>query len=105
MRIIIPGGSGQVGTLLARRFHRDGHEVIVLSRSPRATAWKVVAWNGHSLGPWTAELEGAEVVVNLTGRSVNCRYHATNRRLISEARVNSTRVLGDAIARADGLPC
>jgi hypothetical protein len=98
MKIVLPGGSGQVGTMLARAFRGDGHEVVVLSRSPSAGAWRTVAWDARTLGPWAAELEGADVVINLAGRSVNCRYNATNRRAILDSRVDSTRVLGEAIA-------
>jgi len=104
MRIVIPGGSGQVGTVLARAFQQDRHEVVVLSRQPQAAPWRVVAWDAETIGEWTAELEGADVVINLAGRSVNCRYHAENRRLIKESRINSTRVIGEAIARARRAP-
>jgi uncharacterized protein (TIGR01777 family) len=97
MKIVIPGGSGHVGTLLARAFHRDGHEVIVVSREPGTAPWRVVQWNGRSLGAWAAELEGADAVINLAGRSVNCRYTPENRREIKESRVQSTRVLGEAL--------
>ncbi|QEL15038.1 TIGR01777 family oxidoreductase [Limnoglobus roseus] len=98
MKIIIPGGSGQVGTVLARAFTAAGHEVVVLSRRPASAPWKVVAWDATSRGAWAAEIDGADVVVNLTGRSVNCRYHARNRREILDSRVLSTRVVGEAIA-------
>jgi uncharacterized protein len=94
MKIVIPGGSGQVGTLLARAFHDDGHDVVVLSRRPRVSPWRVVEWDGATLGPWSQALDEADVLINLTGRSVNCRYHAANRRAILESRVQSTRVLG-----------
>jgi len=106
MKIVIPGGTGQVGTFLARAFARDGHEVVVLSRGPTSSGrtealpdrWRMVNWDATSLGGWTAELEGADVVINLAGRNVNCRYTAENRRLIMDSRVNSTRVVGEAIA-------
>ena len=104
MRIIIPGGTGQVGTVLARAFHERGDEVIVLSRSPQAAAWRVVKWDAETLGDWSTELQGADVVINLAGRSVNCRYNAENRKLITESRVKSTQVIGEAIARAANPP-
>lgn len=104
MRIVIPGGSGQVGRVLARAFHADGHEVVVLSRSPVSAPWQVVSWDARSLGPWAGELEGAAAVINLAGRSVNCRYTPENRRQIMESRVESTRVLGQAIARCQRPP-
>jgi uncharacterized protein (TIGR01777 family) len=63
-----------------------------------------VAWDGCTPGPWKSELEGAVAVVNLCGKSVNCRYNARNRREIMESRVNSTRVLGQAIAACEETP-
>jgi uncharacterized protein len=104
MKIVIPGGSGQVGTLLARAMQEDGHEVVVLSRTPASRPWRVVQWDSISPGAWVAELEGADVVINLAGRSVNCRYNARNRRAILESRVQSTRVVGEAIAQVDRPP-
>jgi uncharacterized protein (TIGR01777 family) len=104
MKIIIPGGTGQVGTVLARAFHRDGHEVVVLSRTPRAAPWRVVPWDARTVGDWAAELDGADAVINLAGRSVNCRYTPANRRAIKESRVDSTRAVGAVIARAARPP-
>jgi uncharacterized protein (TIGR01777 family) len=104
MRLVIPGGSGQVGTILARVFHRDGHEVAVLSRHPRPQPWRVVEWDGATAGDWRREIDGADVVINLAGRSVNCRYNARNRQDIRESRIASTRVVGEAIARATRPP-
>lgn len=100
MKIVIPGGSGQVGTLLARAFHGDGHDVVVLSREAAARPWRVVRWDGEAMGDWASEIDGADVVVNLAGRSVNCRYNAANRAEMMRSRVDSTRVVGDAIACA-----
>jgi uncharacterized protein (TIGR01777 family) len=104
MKIVIPGGSGQVGTVLARAMHADGHDVSVLSRKPRLVPWRNVVWDGRSRGPWATELEGADAVINLAGRSVNCRYNARNRRLITDSRVDATRVIGDVIAQCERPP-
>jgi uncharacterized protein (TIGR01777 family) len=105
MKIVIPGGSGQVGTVLARAFQRDGHDVVVLSRGASSdTPWRTVAWDARGPGAWTAELEGADAVINLAGRSVNCRYGPENRRQILESRVDSTRAVGEAIARCAHPP-
>jgi uncharacterized protein len=105
MKIVIPGGSGQVGALLARAFTREGHEVVVVSRRAAAQPWPVVVWDGRTLDErWTSELEGCDVVINLAGRSVNCRYTDANRREILESRVQSTRAVGQAIARAARPP-
>jgi uncharacterized protein (TIGR01777 family) len=100
MKIVIPGGSGQVGTVLARAFHAAGHHVVVLSRRPSAAPWRTSQWDGVTLGGWTREVDDCDVVINLAGRSVNCRYHERNRREIMDSRVLSTRVVGRAIAQA-----
>ena len=104
MRIVIPGGSGQVGTVLARAFLRDGHDIVVLSRRPAVQPWRVVPWDGATPGEWRREIDGCDVLINLTGRSVNCRYNTANRREILESRVQSTRVLGDAVNAASRPP-
>ena len=104
MKVVIPGGSGQVGTVLARAFHEEGHDVVVLSRRPAARPWRVVVWDGATRGDWQREIEGCDVVINLTGRSVNCRYTAANRAEILQSRVLSTRVVGQAIAAAARPP-
>jgi uncharacterized protein (TIGR01777 family) len=104
MKIVIPGGTGQVGTVLARAFVRNGHEVVALSRKPQKAGWRVVEWDAETLGPWAEEIDGADVVINLAGRNVNCRYTPENRRLIKESRVNSAKVVGEAIAKAADPP-
>jgi uncharacterized protein (TIGR01777 family) len=104
LKIVIPGGSGQVGTLLARALSGDGHDVVVLSRRAQSRAWRTVTWDGRSIGAWAAEIDGADVVINLAGRSVNCRYTPENRRQIRDSRVLSTRVVGEAIRKAARPP-
>jgi len=104
MNIVIPGGSGQIGTLLARDLHANGHRVVVLSRRPEERPWRVVSWDGATLGAWVDEIEAADVVINLAGRSVNCRYRASNRRAIVDSRVQSTQAIGAAIAAARRPP-
>lgn len=104
MKVVIPGGSGQVGYVLARAFHGDAHEVVVLSRNPSRAPWRFVAWDGKSTGPWTDEFDGADVVINLAGRSVNCRYSEANRREIMDSRLDSTRAVGEAVCRASPPP-
>jgi uncharacterized protein (TIGR01777 family) len=98
VRIVIPGGTGQVGTLLARAFHHDGHAVVVLGRHPAKTPWRFAQWDGRTVGDWARELDDADIVINLAGRSVNCRYTDANRREILGSRVGSATVVGQAIA-------
>ncbi|MBS0202200.1 MAG: TIGR01777 family oxidoreductase [Planctomycetes bacterium] len=104
MKIVIPGGSGQVGTLLARAMTTAGHEVVILSRTPRSAPWRVVVWDAETAGPWTCEFEGADAIVHLTGRSVNCRYNTANRREIMDSRVHSTRLVGRIISQSKCPP-
>ncbi|MEP7075960.1 MAG: TIGR01777 family oxidoreductase [Acidobacteriota bacterium] len=104
MKIVIPGGSGQVGTMLARAFTADGHEVVVLTRKIHSTDWKVVSWDAETLGDWADEFDGSDVVINLAGRNVNCRYTPENRKEIIDSRVNSTLIVGEAIAMAADPP-
>jgi hypothetical protein len=104
MKIVIPGGSGQVGQILARHFHSNGHSVTVLSRTANPAPWRVVAWDGLTLGPWVDELEQSNVCINLAGRSVNCRYDQTNRQAIFDSRVHSTKILGKVIASLNSPP-
>ena len=105
MKIIISGGSGQIGTLLARAFQKDGHDVVELSRNPSPKRpWRVAMWDARTLGAWTAELEAADVVINLAGKNVNCRYTPENRQDILQSRVASTRIIGLAIAQAAQPP-
>lgn len=98
MRIVIPGGSGQVGGILARHFHTKGDEVIVLSRRRYDAPWKVIEWDGRTAGTWVAELERSDVCINLAGGSVNCRYNAKNRRAIYDSRIQTTQLLNHVIA-------
>src|SRR5438128_2474787 len=105
-RIIIAGGSGFIGRLLTDRLVSGNNDVIVLTRSPGPVAQSIrqVGGDGRMLGDWARELEGARALINLAGRSVNCRYNERNRREILESRVDSTRVLGEAIARCNTPP-
>ena len=104
-RIVLAGGSGFLGRLLARHLQAQGWEPIILTRtrSPDA-AFQELIWDARSVSEWAKAFEGAKAVINLTGRSVNCRYTAENRRTIMDSRVESTRVLGEAIARCAKPP-
>jgi len=104
MRIVIPGGSGKVGTILARAFHADGHDVLVLSRNPKHSSWRGMAWDGRTMSDWADEIDGSDVVINLAGRSVDCRYTHANRESIRNSRLESTRIVGEAIAQASNPP-
>ncbi|CAL9375859.1 Epimerase family protein [Streptomyces sp. enrichment culture] len=102
MKIVIPGGTGQVGTVLNRALTAAGHEVVVLTRRPAGPG--EVHWDGRSPGPWTGVIDGSDVVINLAGRSVSCRYTPANLRAMMDSRVLSTRVVGEAIGAAARPP-
>ena len=107
MRIVIPGGSGQVGTLLARHLHAAGHTVVVLSRSPSAqpAPWRVAQWDALTKeGSWVEEIEGADAVIGLPGRTVNTRYTPAHRREIYDSRTVPTRLLGEVIGASRHPP-
>jgi uncharacterized protein len=106
VKIVLAGGSGQVGAVLARDFVADGHEVVILGRGGNKPleGTRFVVWDAKNLGVWAEEVSGADAVINLAGRSVNCRYTPQNRREILESRVDSTRVIGEAIAAARHPP-
>jgi uncharacterized protein (TIGR01777 family) len=104
LRIVLAGGSGHVGSLLRRHFSSQGHLVRALSRRRDVVDSSVVWWDGLNLGEWVVELDGADVLINLSGRSVDCRYTAVHRWEIMQSRVRSTQVLGEAITRLEKPP-
>lgn len=103
--IIIAGGAGFLGQALAQYWASRFH-ILILTRKARPAAGNVRygVWDGRTLGPWAAELEGAHALVNLAGKSVDCRYTEANRREILQSRVEATRVLGEAVSRCVNPP-
>ncbi|MHB8635778.1 MAG: TIGR01777 family oxidoreductase [Fimbriimonadaceae bacterium] len=106
MKLLIVGGSGHVGAGLVRYLAAAGNEVAVLSRNPRQLngAARVESWDGRTMGAWAAEVDGADAVINLAGRSVNCRYNPANLKEMMDSRVASTTIVGQAIAQAKRPP-
>ena len=102
MKVVIAGGTGQVGSALGRVLRSGGHEVVVLTR--RAAGEGQVSWDGERLGPWARDVDGSDVVINLAGRSVSCRYTKENLTEMMRSRVRSARVVGQAIAAASRPP-
>src|ERR1700744_619500 len=105
-KIILAGGSGFMGNILARHFAGKSDEVIVLTRGRAHTAGNVkfVNWDGATSGNWSNELEGSNVLINLTGKSVNCRYNEKNKAEIFSSRLNATRVLGQVLGQLKTPP-
>ncbi|CAO5158729.1 DUF1731 domain-containing protein [Frankia sp. AiPs1] len=106
MKIVIPGGTGHLGLLLAAALEGEGHQVVVLSRrgNVRVPGARTVQWDGRTLGGWAAEVDGADAVINLAGRTVNCRYTETNLREMMASRVDSAAIVGTAICQAVAPP-
>ncbi|MGF1677763.1 MAG: TIGR01777 family oxidoreductase [Candidatus Methylacidiphilales bacterium] len=103
-KLVLAGGGGFLGQILADHFVCRGYEVVVLSRDPRAKRvrdpsmpGRWVEWDGVHVEEWAEELENAHALINLAGRTVNCRYHQRNRREMMDSRIQSTRVLGKAV--------
>lgn len=105
-RCVLAGGSGFLGTALADELVQKGYEVIVLTRSPANVAGKVrqLEWDGRVLGAWLEAIDGCEAVVNFTGKSVACRYTPENRQEIVSSRVDSVKVIAEAITRCKTPP-
>ena len=109
MKVILPGGSGQLGQILARHYARRDCDVVVLSRKPSGQVStneriRIVHWDAKTIGDWADEIDGADLVINLTGHSVDCRYNDRNRLAIMDSRVDSTRAVVNAIRQAANPP-
>ena len=96
-RIVLAGGTGNIGKLLSKTFTDLGWEVIILSRIVRESTnpnIKFVQWDGETKGDWVQELEGADSLINLSGKSIQCRFTEKNKKELLESRLLPTCVLG-----------
>jgi len=98
-KIVLAGGSGYIGKILIAHFKNITKEIIILNRSRNVTVGNVryVNWDGKTIGEWRGELEGTDMLVNLCGKSVNCRYNEQNKKKILDSRIVPTKLLGDVI--------
>ena len=105
-KLIIAGANGFLGRHLTRHFQSAGWEVVGLARREQGlhADCKFVLWDGETVGEWLSELDGSDALINLAGRSINCRHNKSNKKQIIDSRVNSTTVLGEAIARCSHPP-
>ena len=105
-KIIIAGGSGFMGNFLKSYFSKISNEVIVLNRQTEKVEDNIryCKWDGKTLDKWKDHLEGAEMLINLTGKSVNCRYTEKNKKEIFDSRTLSTKVLGEAVKQLKQPP-
>jgi hypothetical protein len=101
-KLILAGGTGFLGQALTERFRKITKEIIVLSRGAEHSDGNVryLNWDGKTIGSWAAEVNGADVLINLTGKSVDCRYTEKNKAEIISSRINATKVLGEALKQA-----
>lgn len=105
-KIILAGGNGYLGSVLANYYRNLANEVIVLSRKakPQIENIKTLVWDGKTKGEWVKDLSGAEMLINLCGKNVNCRYTPKNREAIIASRVVPTALLGEVIATLENPP-
>ena len=105
-KIIIPGGSGFIGKYVANFFLQKGFEVVVLTRSLPSASNKIqyLYWDGETLGDWITSFENATLILNLAGKSVDCRYNSENKKKILNSRIHSTKIIGAAIQKCLNPP-
>ena len=106
MKIIIAGGTGFICTFLADYFVKSNNQVVILSRQQHLPKKNItyLQWDGKTLQDWALEIDGADVLINLAGKSVNCRYTEKNKREILDSRLHATRVLSEAVLKAQHPP-
>nr|WP_246008801.1 TIGR01777 family oxidoreductase [Chryseobacterium lactis] len=102
MKIIIAGGTGFLGENLEQYFTQRGNQVYILTRQPKRE--NEVYWDAKTIGDWKSILENADVLINLTGKSVDCRYHEKNKQEIYSSRIDSTRILQEAVDHCSEKP-
>lgn len=106
-KIVIAGGSGFIGKALVNYFSKSDTHITILSRTPKASAIanvSYVVWDGQTAGDWYSEIDGAQVVINLTGKSVNCRFTEKNKKEILSSRIMATRAIANAIEASKNPP-
>ncbi|HYC30483.1 MAG TPA: NAD-dependent epimerase/dehydratase family protein, partial [Chitinophagaceae bacterium] len=105
-KILLAGGNGYLGTVLARYYSALAREVVILSRKAKPAAGNIrtIVWDGKTMGDWADELNNADLLVNLCGKNVNCRYTEQNKKDIVESRVVPTKLLGKAINELESPP-
>jgi uncharacterized protein (TIGR01777 family) len=98
-KIVLAGGNGYLGTVLTEYYKDKAAEIVILSRKEKLAEKNIrtVVWDGKSRGRWTAELVNADILINLCGKNVNCRYSEKNKAEIIASRVVPTGLLGGVI--------
>ena len=101
-KIIIAGGSGFLGQHLAEYLMNKGFEIKLLSRSKNTERY--LQWDAKTLGDWAQALEGSYALINMAGRTVDCRYNDKNKAEILNSRIDSTHILGEAVKACKNPP-
>lgn len=98
-KIVLAGGNGHLGKVLADYYKHKANEVVILARREKETVHNIrtVVWDGKTWGKWAAELVNADILINLCGKNVNCRYTEKNKAEIFASRVVPTELLGQVI--------
>jgi hypothetical protein len=102
MKIIIAGGTGFLGENLEKHFTEKEHQVYILTRNPKRK--NEIYWDAQTISEWKNSLEKADILINLTGKSVDCRYHEKNKKEIYSSRIESTRILQKAADQCSDKP-
>jgi uncharacterized protein (TIGR01777 family) len=105
-KLILAGGTGFLGQAIINRFNNSSTQIVVFTRGASRKEKNVsyLNWDGKTIGSWVNELEDADAVINLTGKSVDCRYNEKNKAEIISSRVNATKILGEAIKKTINPP-
>jgi uncharacterized protein len=105
-KVVIAGGNGFLGGVLAKHFQKEFNDIVILTRQPKVSHQNIryTVWDAKTLGDWKLELNHADVLINLTGKNVNCRYTERNKTEILNSRLDSTRILGEAIRQSENPP-
>lgn len=105
-KLIIAGGSGFLGNAIVDHFKNKFEDIVILTRNTieNTDTVRYVLWDAKTLGDWQQELDGCEVLINMAGRSVDCRYTEKNKQIIMDSRVDSTHILNEAVANATNPP-
>jgi len=101
-KILIAGGTGFIGKELELYFQNKSYEVFILTRNPKRH--NEILWDAKTLGSWIEYIEQCDVLINLTGKSVDCRYTDKNKKIITDSRIDSTRILAEAISKSNRKP-
>lgn len=105
-KIILAGGNGYIGSVLATHFKEMANEVLILARKAKPTVDNIqtLVWDGKTKGSWVEHLNDADLLVNLCGKNVNCRYNEKNKKEIIDSRVLPTTLLNEVINEVENPP-